>query len=200
MERAEAAALLGVGVDATPDEVRRAWRLWAREMHPDRGGSRRDFERLSRARALLLAPLPVAPAMPAPSPRRSWRDVIVIPDGRGLLLVVGLVVVSVVAVLVAPLGPMPWSLAGAAAAAAATSVVAGRIFLRGPDLGHVIVARFVAWLAVTSLQCVVGAIAGIAVIEALPLLAVPFVAGISLLNPGAGLWRPSRSARGVNVR
>lgn len=198
MERTEAAALIGVRADATPDEVRRAWRLWAREMHPDRGGSRRDFERLCQARAVLLQPPP--PPQITMLPRKAWRDVVVNPGPRGVALLTGLVALSIIAVLAAPLGPMPWALGGAAAAAAAASVAAGRVLLRGPDLGHVIVMRFAAWVAVTALQCVVGALAGVPVIEALPLLAVPFVAGISLLNPGAGLWRPSRSAWPVNVR
>jgi len=36
---------------------------------------------------------------------------------------------------------------------------------------------------------VAAAVAGISLIEVLPLLAVPFVAVIAAVNPAAGLWR-----------
>lgn len=198
MERSEAARLLGIAADATPREVRRAFRLWAAMAHPDHGGSERQFALLCQARSVLLRP-PPPPEITTP-PRKAWRDVVVRPGPRGVALLMGLVALSIVAVLAAPLGPMPWSLVGAALASTVTCMVAGRLLLNQPDHGHVIVTRSLAWIAVTALQCALAAAVGIPAFEALPLLAVPFVACISLVNPGAGLWRPSRSAWSVNVR
>lgn len=67
---AEARALLGVGADAGPDEVRRAYRRLARHAHPDAGGDAADFHRLQQAVAVLLEPRP-RPAPPAASPSTS---------------------------------------------------------------------------------------------------------------------------------
>ena len=100
-----------------------------------------------------------------------------------------LMVFSVSAILVALVVPVLLGLAVAAIAATVTSVAVGRVLLGNPDHGHVIVTRTIAWIAITGLQCVVAALAGIPAFEALPLLAVPFVASIAMVNPGAGLWR-----------
>jgi hypothetical protein len=53
---AEAAArvLLGVGLAATPDEIRAAYRRKIAEAHPDRGGSHEHAARLTAARDTLL--------------------------------------------------------------------------------------------------------------------------------------------------
>ncbi|MFM8240587.1 MAG: hypothetical protein ACKOAW_09775 [Actinomycetota bacterium] len=197
MHRAEAAAVLGLGDRPTPDEIKRAWRLWAREAHPDFGGNESEFARLCEARTVLMEPLAGDPGVASarPAPRRAWRDVLVRPDSRGALQLACLCAMSLVAVLVASLFPMPWGLSGAAVIATATCVVASRRLLSGSDHGHVIVVRSVAWITITALQCGLAALVGIPAFEALPLLAVPFVACISLVNPGAGLWRPARPAR-----
>ena len=67
---AQARALLGVGPDASDDEVRRAYRRLARHAHPDAGGDAADFHRLQQAVAVLLPPGP-RPAPPAASPSTS---------------------------------------------------------------------------------------------------------------------------------
>lgn len=47
---------LGVGRDATDADIRKAYRKKARKAHPDAGGSREKFEKLSTATAVLLDP------------------------------------------------------------------------------------------------------------------------------------------------
>jgi len=51
---AEARALLGVGLAATPDEIRASYRRKIAEAHPDRGGSHERAARLTAARDMLL--------------------------------------------------------------------------------------------------------------------------------------------------
>jgi hypothetical protein len=68
--RAQARALLGVGADASADEVRRAYRRLARRAHPDAGGDAAAFHRLQQAVAVLLEP-PPQPAAPTASPSTS---------------------------------------------------------------------------------------------------------------------------------
>lgn len=50
MSEAEARALLGVGPDATAEEVRAAWRRLMAKVHPDAGGTAELAARLTRAR------------------------------------------------------------------------------------------------------------------------------------------------------
>lgn len=72
MNRDEAARTLGVTPQATPDEVRSAFRAHVREQHPDRSGrpGSAAVAALVEARRTLLAPVPVgAPAPPPPPPR-----------------------------------------------------------------------------------------------------------------------------------
>lgn len=45
--------VLGVARDATPDDIRRAYRAKAKAAHPDTGGSEEAFQALSRAHAVL---------------------------------------------------------------------------------------------------------------------------------------------------
>jgi hypothetical protein len=56
-ELAEARATLGVGPDATPEQVREAHRRLAALEHPDRGGSHERMVRLNAARDRLLRAL-----------------------------------------------------------------------------------------------------------------------------------------------
>lgn len=67
---AQARAILGVGVDASADEVRRAYRRLARRAHPDAGGDAAEFHRLQQAVAVLLTPA-ARPEPPAASPSTS---------------------------------------------------------------------------------------------------------------------------------
>lgn len=190
--------MLGVAADAEPVEVRRAFRLWAAWSHPDHGGSADRFAELCAARDRLIegdgAPGQGSPPQPdaglVPRPRRSWRDVLVSPPplaAAGLAL--GFVA-AIACVVVA--GPAPLLALPAAVASAAWCVAVSRTILRGADHGHVIVTRSAAWAGVTCAQLAVAAYAGIALIEVLPLLAVPFVAAIAAVNPTAGLWRGAR--------
>lgn len=84
MPRAEAARLLGVGVDAAPEEVQRAYLRAARRTHPDvlpdldeagRRAAGDAFDRLTRARDLLLVAGPVAVPKDADwVVRPGWED------------------------------------------------------------------------------------------------------------------------------
>lgn len=57
-ELAKARRLLRVSPSAGHDEIRGAYRRFAAEMHPDRGGSDARLAALTEARDLLLAQLP----------------------------------------------------------------------------------------------------------------------------------------------
>lgn len=50
----EARAMLGVSINATPDEIRAAYRAKIALAHPDRGGNHADAARLTAARDRLL--------------------------------------------------------------------------------------------------------------------------------------------------
>ena len=54
MTRVRAAALLGVGPDAGVEDVKNAFRKYARRHHPDLGGDRRRFDDAVKARDVLL--------------------------------------------------------------------------------------------------------------------------------------------------
>lgn len=57
-ERAKAAALLDVDIDADAATVKAAFRKTVREGHPDNGGSAVDMDALTKAKELLLTPMP----------------------------------------------------------------------------------------------------------------------------------------------
>lgn len=71
---AEARGILGVGLHADADEIRRAYRRRARHCHPDAGGDAAEFHRLQQAIDVLLGPRPRPPRPPAsPSTSRMTR-------------------------------------------------------------------------------------------------------------------------------
>ena len=75
MTPAAAAALLGVHVQATAPEVEHAFRVRARQVHPDSGGADDAFIRLTEARDILLQPqepVPFVFAGTRPVRQRSW--------------------------------------------------------------------------------------------------------------------------------
>jgi hypothetical protein len=187
--RADAALQLGVSEDADEASIRRAWRVWARLAHPDVGGDAEAFDRLRRARDVLLAQMPLPPAPPRP----RLRDVIRRPGDRHVLLLaltaaaavllVGLPLLAVDSARFATLAP-------ASLVAAIAAVLAAR-FVLDPcaDAGHRIAFVTCVWLPLVAVQVVVAEVIGASALTVLPLMALPFVAVIAAVNPGAGLVR-----------
>lgn len=54
MSRAEAAAILGVSLQSSPEEIIAAYRRLALRLHPDNGGSSKLMQEITQARDLLL--------------------------------------------------------------------------------------------------------------------------------------------------
>lgn len=80
MKRSEAAAVLGVPITATPDEVRAAYRTRTRLLHPDRfataaaadhAAATTEQTRVNAARDVLLDPSHRDPGEPSPAATRS---------------------------------------------------------------------------------------------------------------------------------
>lgn len=208
IRRDDAARLLGVSSDADAVTVRRAFRAWAALAHPDHGGNAQAFADLCRARDILLsgqppqdvatAPVDESPDRPAdPPPRRPWTQVMRRPTAPMLALLAVGAALAVLSVVAGTWVAMPWGLVPAALLAAAWCCAAASAVVRGGDAGHVIVARSLAWSALASAQIVVASLTDIAIIDVLPVMALPFVMVIAAVNPGAGLWRV---AGRVNVR
>ena len=79
MDGRRACVVLGVDTDASPDEIRRAFRARALVSHPDRGGDRVTFELVVLAFETLQHvnvshPLPVRPMLPGARPRLDVYD------------------------------------------------------------------------------------------------------------------------------
>jgi hypothetical protein len=70
MDGRRARIVLGVGNDAGPDEIRRAFRARALVVHPDHGGNRAAFAELTDALATLDALVPAAAPCPRVTPIR----------------------------------------------------------------------------------------------------------------------------------
>ncbi len=203
MSRVEAAALLGVSADADPEQVRRAWRAWARLAHPDHGGDREFFDRLRIARDVLLdSDGVVSPsAQPRTPPARlPWFQVLHRPGfaESALLALLALIAIAL-ASLVTIAGPTaePLALAvaaGPAAVAAAgwAQIVVSRILTDRADVAHRITALVVAWLPITVAQVALAEILGSSLVPVLPVLALPLVVVVAAVNPGAGLWSPAK--------
>lgn len=83
MTRTEAADLLGLPLDATAQEVQRAYLRAVRATHPDllpdsdeagRRAAGEAFDRLTRARRTMLEPVPARRPDVATSPRADWQE------------------------------------------------------------------------------------------------------------------------------
>lgn len=196
MSRAQAAGLLGVNPSVDADAVRHAWRMWARVAHPDVGGDPEHFARLDEARQVLLMPLPPRPPSEwEPSPRIPLRAVLRRPPRLGgLLVAVGatLVLGMLPGVVASPtMAQLVLLSAPAALLGALTSLWATRqILTAGADRGHRITMLAATWLPLAAALVLVSALAGSSMVPVLPVLALPLVAAVASLDPGAGLWRP----------
>ena len=210
MTPAEATAVLGVAADADADQVRRAWRAWARLAHPDRGGDREFFDRLRTARDVLIASAHTprvdiaakrSQEPPAPPARATWSQVARRPGPREIVILAGgAIATSALAAIVALVGqpPQPMALAVAAGPAAVAAagwahVAVSRMLTDRADVAHRITALTAAWVPGVAAQVFVAEIAGASLVRVLPVLALPFVAVVTGVNPGAGLWSPRGS-------
>lgn len=197
MTRAEAAAHLGVSLSASPDEVRQAWRMWARLAHPDRGGNAEHFVLLRSARDVLLEPADAVWAAPdvteAVPVRSSLRSQLIRPPRRvkwtGMALIAGCIALSVLPGVIGSLTLVLTAAPAAIAATGTTIFLRDRILAPSADIGHRITALVCVWTPLVSAQVVVAQIFAISLITVLPLFALPFVASVAATNPGAGLWR-----------
>jgi hypothetical protein len=191
VNRDEAAVLLGVPVTADPEAVRHAWRMWARIAHPDVDGDPAHFTQLEEARRVLLQAAPVAASVVAPAPRQSWSHIVRKPAHSCALALSG--VATILLSALAGWSPLPYAIAvttSSLAAALWTVWAASEILSRSADHGHRIVALALLWLPIVVMQVLVSLLVGTSFVPILPLLALPFVAVVALVNPGAGLWRP----------
>jgi len=191
MKRDEAAFLLGVPPEADPDTIRHAWRMWARIAHPDVGGDPTHFAQLEQARRILIAPIPVPTFVVTPAPRATWPQVLRRPAHPIALGIAS--VMSILLAILPGLSQVPFGVAAVAASmgSAAWAVWTVREVLnQNADHGHRIAALALCWLPIAFLQVLVSVAVDASLVPVLPLLALPLVAAVASVNPGAGLWRP----------
>jgi hypothetical protein len=203
LSRADAAALLGVDSSADPGTVRHAWRMWARVAHPDVGGDPEHFARLDAARHVLMQPLPLAETTPlaepvpwVPDPRAPITAVLRRPE-RTIALLATAATTLLLATLPGVLPP-PVSMGQLAVTSAPAAVVAAllavwltrQVLTSSADRGHRITVLAVAWLPLAVAMVVISTLVGSSMLPVLPVLALPLVAAVASLDPGAGLWRP----------
>lgn len=191
VNRDEAAFLLGVPANAEPDAIRHAWRLWARIAHPDVDGDPDHFAQLDAARRILLQPFPTSAEAIATAPRKSWSQVVRRPSHPLALVLAGIMAILIAAL--AGLSPLPFMVAVAACSCAAAMWAVWamlEILSKSADHGHRIAALALLWLPIACMQVLVSIFVEASFAPVLPLLALPLVAAVALVNPGAGLWRP----------
>ena len=194
MNRDEAAFLLGVPVTADPEAVRHAWRMWARIAHPDVDGDPVHFAQLDAARRVLLQPVPAPSLAVSFTPRKSWSQVVRRPAHPFALALAGIVTICLAAL--GGVSPLPFAVVVAASSLAATTWAlwaTSEILTKSADHGHRITALALLWLPIALMQVIVSVIVTTSFVPVLPLLALPFVAAVALVNPGAGMWRPVRT-------
>lgn len=201
MSRAEAARLLGVDMSADPDTVRHAWRMWARVAHPDAGGDPSHFARLDRARRLLMQPQPqpqpVGECAPVSVPdRHRWVEVLQRPRHPVLVLLACAGAVALAALpgfvdassSLAQLAPL--ALLASVAACVVAAVATREVLNDRADRGHRMGVITGLWAVLVGLQLAVAAGSGVSLVPVLPVMALPVVALVGVMNLGAGLWRP----------
>lgn len=191
MTREEAAVLLGVPLDAQANTVRHAWRMWVRIAHPDVGGDPTHFAQLDEARRILIRPLPAPEFVVEPTPRLAWSQVLRRPAHSVALAIAGIATI-LLAIIPASL---PVSFAACVGVASIAATAWAVWFMRevlnpNADHGHRIAVLALSWLPIALIQVLVSVVIGFSLIPVLPLLALPFVAAVASVNPGAGLWRP----------
>jgi hypothetical protein len=190
VNRDEAAQLLGVPVTAAPEAVRHAWRMWARIAHPDADGDPAHFTQLDQARRVLLEAAPEETTVITAAPRKTWSQVVRMPAHRVALALTGLATILLPAS--AGVSALPFAIVVATSSLAAalwTAWAASELLSKGADHGHRIAALALLWLPLAAMQILVSILVGASFVPFLPLLALPFVAVVALVNPGAGLWR-----------
>jgi hypothetical protein len=197
MSREVAATTLGLPVDASPDDVRHAWRMWARISHPDVGGDPAHFARLDQARRVMMQPRPAAEGIaPAPLPRPPLSAVVHRPRALRLLAfgaLAGIALAALPAMVAAPRGTIAFAVAAAPAAIAAAAWAAWAtrtVATAEADNGHRMMLLSILWLPLAVAQQLTAVVAGASLLMVLPLMALPLAAAVSAVNPGAGLWRP----------
>lgn len=196
MTREQAASLLGIGVDADDDAIRRAWRLWAKVAHPDTGGDAAHFARLDQARQVLLQssahhePGTSAGAASVPV-RPGLRAVVRRPSHPAVLAFTGLAACSAAAlphVLPANLHLVVAATPAALAAAAWTIVTERCLLTVQADRGHRIALMMVLWLPLIVGQLLLSTLLTPSLLPVLPLLALPIVAVVAIVNLPAAHW------------
>ena len=193
MDRSQAARLLGVTEGADPALVRRAYRTWARMAHPDVGGDPQHFALLVSARQVLLrSASPEYQPMPPPPPRLRLSEVVYLPTMWPALIVGVLFCLLLVSLPLLGAGLVLSALIAGIAATAWSWWAMCSSLRTDADAGHRITMLALTWLPLTAAQVAVSAVLGVAIIETLPLLVLPFVAAVAFVNAGAGLWRPAR--------
>lgn len=193
MSRDEAARLLGVAPEAEATDVRHAYRLWARMAHPDAGGDPTAFARLTEARRTLLGSQPRrTPSRASAEPaRRSPLSHVLRRPAHPAWVILGALASIAVAGLPRLGVPLPVTAIAAGVAAMGWATITMRASLRpGADAGHRMTVLTLAWLPLAALQVAASVALGAPLIGVLPLLVLPVVGAVALLNAGAGLWRP----------
>jgi hypothetical protein len=194
---------IGIDAAASPEQVRAAWRLWARMAHPDHGGDPAQFRLLCQARDVLLHSASAKPshqhAAPpnqhawAPAHRRNWREITRRPTRRAAVLASALISLGLLLALlpqIFPGAPLVLSAAPAALGAAGVALyLRDQILVVTADVGHRIVGVTLIWLPLATGQVVLAETVGVSLLTVLPLLALPLVAVVAAQNPGAGLRR-----------
>lgn len=197
MDRTTAAALLGVAADADPDEVRRAYRVWARIAHPDAGGDPEHFARVSEARRVLLQPVTQGSAASV-SPtvaRVPLASVAHRPRQWALVALLGVMVVGLAALPRMGLSTVVASALAGVASSAWAVLVARSSLSPEADTGHRMSVIVLAWIPLAVLLVLTSAVMGTGFVSVLPVIALPLVAVVGWLNVGAGLWRPAMAPK-----